>query len=64
MIKHNRNCDVRKALSEIEADCRRKANNSDDISTQVCYGMVAIACMQKRFEHEDFCPCCATAVAA
>jgi hypothetical protein len=59
MRNSKRNCDVAQALSEIEADCRRKANASTEISTQVCYSVVAIACQQKRFSHEDHCPCCA-----
>ena len=56
MRNSKRNCDVAQALSEIEADCRRKANASTEISTQVCYSVVAIACQQKRFSHEDHCP--------
>lgn len=64
MIKHTTSCAVRKAMFEIETECRQKANATDDPHKQTMYGMVAIACQKQRFSHENRCTCCAMAVAA
>jgi hypothetical protein len=57
-------CNIASVLLQIESDCRRKIRETKVESTQLCFGLVAISCQRKRFEHEGQCSLCARAEAA